>query len=340
MLEDSYVDEGLIQHDVSDEEMYEQGYAAFDGAPPEDDDDSFLEDEEERSELIKIFGDDYVETEQERRKKRTPDRPSVPTTFSATGKKLSVEEIKQKTYELYASLPVEYDERRARTDIRDQIIDLNYAFFGYVAATTFINNSTISFEDKFNSAVLGFCENDLWMKWCWKGDANHRGYRDDISFTSFFKPRVGECLERYQNEVKYSLRRDLCLKAGKQLGKHWQKVNYEDLSQVTLPADEMMSLKACFGTLAPSADYETQVMYIEAPRQCRSISSIYTDKYDDLETMLVMHMIDTETRLNDRELKKLSAMLTVPYEALKAALPAAEARLYNQLHEIVDLNND
>lgn len=338
MIEDSYVDDQLIQDDISDEAMYEQGYSAFHGVPPEDDDSEFLEDEDERSELIKIFGDDYAETEPPKGHKS--DRPGVSTTFSATGKKLSVEEIKQKTYELYASLPKEFEARRARIDIRDQIIDLNYAFFGYVAATTFINNSTISFEDRFNSAVLGFCEHDLWMKWCWEGDATHRGYRSDISFTSFFKPRVGECLERYLNEVKYSLRRDLCLKAGKQLGKHWQKVNYEDLVNVTLPSDEMMSLKACFGTLAPAADYETQVMYMEAPRQSRGIGSIYTDKYDDLETMLVMHMIDTESRLNDRELKKLSAMLGVPFAALQAALPAAEARLYKELHNLVDLHED
>ena len=36
----------------------------------------------------------------------------------------------------------------------DEIIELNYTFFGYVATHTYINNSSISYEDKFQSALL------------------------------------------------------------------------------------------------------------------------------------------------------------------------------------------
>ena len=49
--------------------------------------------------------------------------------------------IKRKTIELYDSLPQNKQERMNRTDVRDQIIELNYAFFGYVATHTFINNN-------------------------------------------------------------------------------------------------------------------------------------------------------------------------------------------------------
>lgn len=46
--------------------------------------------------------------------------------------------IKEKTLALYALLPEDEEGRKARTDIRDKIIELNYAFFGYVASHTFI----------------------------------------------------------------------------------------------------------------------------------------------------------------------------------------------------------
>ena len=52
--------------------------------------------------------------------------------------------IKEKTLELYAQLPQDEEERKKRIDIRDQIIELNYAFFGYIASHTFINNSSVT----------------------------------------------------------------------------------------------------------------------------------------------------------------------------------------------------
>ena len=58
----------------------------------------------------------------------------------------------------------------------------------------------------------------------------------------FFRPRVSEMIERELNEVKYSIRRSLCMEAGAQLGKHWAKVTYDDLSHVKLPVDKMNSL--------------------------------------------------------------------------------------------------
>ena len=45
----------------------------------------------------------------------------------------STEYIKQRTLELYAMLPEDEEERKSRLDIRDEIIDLNYKFFGYVS---------------------------------------------------------------------------------------------------------------------------------------------------------------------------------------------------------------
>lgn len=116
--------------------------------------------------------------------------------------------VKLRTLELYDYLPqTSLEERATYTDIRDEIVELNYTFFGYVASHTFINNSSISYEDKFQSALLHFCE--MWHKYKYAAK-----YRTDLSFAVFFKLRIGECIERELNEVKYSLRRSLCMEVG------------------------------------------------------------------------------------------------------------------------------
>ena len=157
------------------------------------------------------------------------------------------EYIKQRTLELYDSLPQDESNRKLRTDVRDEVIDLNYSFFGYIATHTYINNTSVTYEDKLQSALMHFCECWWWYKW--KGNDKHKGYRQDLSFTVFFKPRIGEMIERELNEVKYSIRRSLCMEAGAQLGKHWAQVRYDDLSKVSMPPEKLNSLKAIFGTV-------------------------------------------------------------------------------------------
>ena len=96
--------------------------------------------------------------------------------------KLSKQEwVKLRTLELYDYLPqTTLEERYTYTDIRDEIIELNYTFFGYVATHTYINNSSISYEDKFQSALLHFCT--MWHKFRFAPK-----YRTDLSFAVFFK---------------------------------------------------------------------------------------------------------------------------------------------------------
>ena len=67
------------------------------------------------------------------------------------------EYITRRTLELYDMLPDDEEGRKARLDIRDEVIELNYSFFGYVASHTFINNSSVSYEDKLQSALTHFC---------------------------------------------------------------------------------------------------------------------------------------------------------------------------------------
>lgn len=246
--------------------------------------------------------------------------------------------IKQRTIELYDSLPQDLEARKAQTAIRDEIIQLNYTFFGYVASHTFINNSSITYEDKLQSALLGFCE--CWWKYRWDGDAEHRGYRKDLSFAVFFKPRIGEMIERELNEVKYSIRRSLCMEVGKQLGKHWGKVTYEDLSdpRVNLPEEKMSSLKATFGTMY-AADLADHELYVSAPEESTSILDKCTDKYDSIEELLVQEMIRTESRLTEKHLQEMSDIYQININLLRSKLEYAESILYTRLQQEIDFQD-
>lgn len=237
--------------------------------------------------------------------------------------------VKRKTNELYDLLPVGEGKdieaaRRSRIDVRDAVFTLNYKFFGYVATHTFINNNYISYEDKFQSACTAFLK--MWHKYRWTPR-----YRADLSFAVFFKLRIGEELERELNEVKYSVRRDLCMKVGDQLGKHWGRVTYEDLSdpRLKLSGKDMAALQASFGSLY-QADLEDQLLYRAAePEQISLVERFAADdNYDDIPSLLIKELIDVERQLVAKDFRKLSEIYGISEEVLKAAYPEALSRLY------------
>lgn len=242
--------------------------------------------------------------------------------------KLSKNEyVKRRTIELYDSLPEAEMERKQHIEVRDQIIELNYKFFGYVASHTFINNPSVTYEDKLQSALLHFCE--CWWWYRWKGH-----YRTDLSFSVFYKPRIGEMIERELNEVKYSVRRSLCMEAGKQLGKHWGQVRYEDLANVNLPIDKMNALKSIFGTLY-WADIEEHAMYIEAPEHVSQVFEV-SDNYDSIEELLIKELVEEERPFTDKDLRRLSDMYGIDFYILKDKYPIALEMLYKKLHDSLD----
>lgn len=251
----------------------------------------------------------------------------------------SNERIKQQTLEIYDSMPQDKELRKQCYAERDKIIELNYAFFGYVAKSTFINNPTVTYEDKLQSALMHFCECFWWYKW--KGDETHKGYRQDISFTVFYKPRLGEMIERELNQVKYSVRRTLCMEVGAQIGKHWGKVRYEDLSdpRVHLSADKMNSLKAIFGSIY-IADLEDHEAYLPAPSINTMIDEQLSDKYDSLEDLLVHEMIRCESKLSNSKIFEIATMYGLDPDILILHRKAAEDKLYQQLKANMDLIDD
>lgn len=240
--------------------------------------------------------------------------------------------IKRRTNELYDMLPSDEEGRKSRKDIRDQIIELNYKFFGYVANQTFINNSYVTYDDKFQSACAAFMK--MWYKYRWAPK-----YRSDLSFAVFFKLRIAEEMERELNEVKYSTRRALCMEAGAQLGKHWGQVKYEDIANVKLSPDKMNSLKAIFGSLYPS-DIEDHINYMESdPMHIPIVDQLYSnDKYDDIPSLLIRELIDVERQLTQKDFKRMEDIYGIDEEDLRHHYAEALERLYNLLHESIDLN--
>lgn len=240
--------------------------------------------------------------------------------------------VKLRTLELYDYLPqTTLEERYTYTDIRDEIIELNYTFFGYVATHTFINNSSVSYEDKFQSALYHFCT--MWHKFRFAAK-----YRTDLSFAVFFKPRIGECIERELNEVKYSLRRSLCMEAGAQLGKHWGHVKYEDLKDVKLDPEKMQSLQAMFGTMY-WADLETHALFICSDSKYTIEDELYSDDYNGEVNLLIHEMVLQEKKLDDADLLQISIVQDIPFHILKRLIPQAEQILEQKLRDAVDIQD-
>lgn len=237
------------------------------------------------------------------------------------------EYIKRYTNILYDTLPqTSLEDRAKHIDVRDKVIELNYKFFGYVVRSKFLNNSYATYEDKVQACIARFCT-------CWTWYRFKKKYRTDISFSVFYKPRLGEMLERDFNEVQYSLRRTLCLEVGEQLNKPWTAVTYEDLSnpKLNISASHMTSLMAIFGSLYPASSDDLSP-YLEAPDSiAKSHGPIedLTDEYDDLVGLLVRELIEKEKRLSTKDLSKMAEMYGVDLKSLEKKLPIAEAQLYD-----------
>ena len=246
------------------------------------------------------------------------------------------EYAKARTQELYDALPLTtLKERNSYTDIRDEIIELNYSFFGYVAKETYVTDPLVTYDDKMQSALLNFC--DMWAKYKFTPK-----YRADLSFAVFFKPRLMECIKREFNVIKYSLRRSVCMKAAAQLGKKWGEVSKEDIPYVKLSPEEMRILEAIFSTQYDSTYEDANVSKNKSPLNSDfivpyGIDGIYTENYDNLEDLIVHEMIEMECKLDNGYLLKMAEMYGIPYQELLKARPLGEQKLKSQLEEVIDI---
>lgn len=244
--------------------------------------------------------------------------------------------VKARTQELYDMLPqTTLEERNTFTNIRDEIVEINYSFFGYVAKGTYVTDPMATYEDKLQSALVNFCQ--MWAKYKFASE-----YRTDLSFAVFFKPRLSECIKRELNTIKYSLRRTICMKAAEQLGKHWGQITKEDISKVHLNPQEMRILEAIFNTQYEASYDDGDLSKMKSPSQsdfvvAYGIEGIYTEQYDNLEDLIVHEMIECESKLDDAYLLKMSGMYGIPFNELEKARPLGEAKLKHQLEEFIDI---
>lgn len=233
---------------------------------------------------------------------------------------------KQRTLELYSYLPQTSLEERAKyTDIRDEVIFINYSYFGFIANNVYLKSCSVSYEDKFQAAVEHFCT--MWHKFMFA-----KKYRTDLSFSVFFKPRLSECVYRELLTVKYTVSRSLKIEAAEQIGKHYTKLTYEDLSKVRMPPEKLAALKSVFFADCEE-DLDTACMFVGStnPDMGSFEEVMYSDEYDDIEHMLINEMVEKESTLDMSDLYTLSDVTGVSVSELQRTKPKAEKLLYDML---------
>lgn len=232
---------------------------------------------------------------------------------------------KRYTNVLYDTLPqTSLEDRAKHLDVRDKVIELNQGFFRYVVMHKFLNNQYVDFEDKVQGCIERFCECWTWYKFAKK-------YRTDLSFAVFYKPRLGEMLERSFDEFKYSLYRPRLMEVGEALGKHWTEVTYDDLKDIRVAEkvspDHLQTCRMYFGSFYP-ADLEDISPFLKSPEEQDPHLRIgITDEYNDIVTLLMNEMIDRESKLRPKDLKEMSEIYCINLADLKAKLPLAEKEL-------------
>ena len=253
------------------------------------------------------------------------------------------EYVKNRTIELYDKLPMtSLEDRKACTEIRDEIIELNYPFFVYLAKKLYVDNSSVTFEDKLQTIIYWFCV--LWPEWRFPKINKYGQYKNykNLSFGVFFKPRLFELSRRELNVIKYSLRRSLCSKAATMLHKDkWADVTREDIAKLDLPQNELDILERIFNSrYTKDIDKpETGTVVKTTQLAVDTVEELYTENYDSVVDLIVHEMIEQESKLSDSHLLKMSNMYTIPYNELLKARPIGEAKLKQKLEDAINLQN-
>jgi len=253
------------------------------------------------------------------------------------------EAVKNRTIELYDKLPMtSLEDRKACTDIRDEIIEINYPYFTYLAKKLYVDNPVVTFEDKLQTILSNFCI--LWPEWRFPKINKYGQYRDykNLSFAVFFKPRLFELSRRELNVIKYSLRRTLCSKAANMLNKDkWADVTKEDIAKLDLPQNELDILERIFNNrYTKDIDKpETGSVMKSTQLAVDTMEDLYTENYDSVVDLIVHEMIEQESKLSDSHLLKMSNLYTIPYDELLKARPLGEAKLKQKLEDAINLQS-
>lgn len=241
--------------------------------------------------------------------------------------------IKDRTLELYDSLPQNYEDRIKHLEVRDECIELNYPLWKYIAKNKFVNNHYIEMDDKVQSVIMCYCQSWWWYKW-----EGH--YRTDLGFATFYVPRISEMIGREFDEVKYSVRRRLCMEVADQLGIKWSDVKYEDIDKVTLPSKKEQAIRAAFGTLYPCSLEEYANLYNPAEDDIQF--DIIDDKYEshDIKELIIQELLYRERPLNKSDLSKMSESYGIDYYELIGTYSSAYEELRSRLYDLQAIRDD
>lgn len=241
--------------------------------------------------------------------------------------------IKTRTLELYDSLPQDYDERIKHLEVRDECIELNMPLWKYIAKNKFVNNHYIEMEDKIQSVIMYYCQSWWWFRW-----EGH--YRTDLGFATFYIPRISEMIGREFDEVKYSVRRRLCMEVAQQLGIKWSEVKYEDLDRVNLPSKKEQALRAAFGTLYPCSLDEYAGLYNYSEDNIEF--DLTDDKYEsyDIKELIIQELLYRERPLSKSDLSRMSELYGVDYYELIGNYTSAYEELRTRLHDLQTIRDE
>ena len=245
------------------------------------------------------------------------------------------EYIKKRTLELYNMLPQNKDDRIQCLDIRDKIIELNYNFFIYLANSTYVKSDIVESEDKLQTCLYHFCK--LWWLYLWDGtgDSSRNHFRTDISFTTFFKPRISCAIRNDLTDISYTTRRTALLKIGKELGKKWTEVTLEDLSKVSNIGTIDMQIARMVLDPNCRSSFEYESLFIGDSFSTTTPEIPNDEYYDSIEEMLIHETIEKEDKLTSKELKYLAEILNLDYKELKDAYPKALETLTERLKQSI-----
>jgi hypothetical protein len=97
----------------------------------------------------------------------------------------------------------------------------------------------------------------------------------------------------------------------------------------------MLALKAVLGAHKPVDMSECEIyLYNDHPET--NIEKYRTDKYNSIEELIIQEMIENESQLSDKHIKKMSNIYGISYAELKAAYPKALQILHKRLTDNLD----
>ena len=155
----------------------------------------------------------------------------------------------------------------------------------------------------------------------WDGTGgNGRYYRNDLSFATFFKPRLSSLIRNDLQEISYTTRRTTLIKIGNLLNKKWTEVVLEDLEKVEIsPIDMNIARMVLDPNCRINFDYE--MTFYSQEMQDSSYTMSNSDEYDSIEEMLIHETIEKGDKLTSKELRHLAEILELNYKELIEIYP-------------------